>query len=289
MSMTSELSASISIHAPPRGATEEVGQIVGVDKFQFTPLREGRRAPKEPSAPRTYFNSRPSARGDDGHPAGFRRPVYFNSRPSARGDGGLRVRLHRWRRFQFTPLREGRRKSTGSGRARFPFQFTPLREGRLRLAFIIVGYFYFNSRPSARGDGRKKRYKVAVYPFQFTPLREGRRETAEMPRTIKISIHAPPRGATHQGSPRMVSPVDFNSRPSARGDGLPPRWSRWACYFNSRPSARGDCRFACCFLAFCISIHAPPRGATRWGNGGQYLHTSISIHAPPRGATNRSC
>ena len=99
---------------------------------------------------------------------------------------------------------------------------------------------YFNSRPSARGD-------------DFT-------ETAAM--MDKISIHAPPRGATLTSA--NVIPADAN--------------------FNSRPSARGDADVKKEIKALTISIHAPPRGATRVAlssasSGG------ISIHAPPRGAT----
>ena len=56
--------------------------------------------------------------------------------------------------------------------------------------------------------------------------------------------------------------------------------------FQFTPLREGrPCRFACCFLAFCISIHAPPRGATRHIRR-QTRHIHISIHAPPRGATN---
>ena len=32
----------ISIHAPPRGATADLQTKYNTDKFQFTPLREGR-------------------------------------------------------------------------------------------------------------------------------------------------------------------------------------------------------------------------------------------------------
>ena len=32
----------ISIHAPPRGATEETNDKLNENQFQFTPLREGR-------------------------------------------------------------------------------------------------------------------------------------------------------------------------------------------------------------------------------------------------------
>ena len=55
-------------------------------------------------------------------------------------------------------------------------------------------------------------------------------------------------------------------------------------YFNSRPSARGDHRRSSCRSAPSISIHAPPRGATR-GEAFPSPDDVISIHAPPRGAT----
>ena len=100
----------ISIHAPPRGATYEAQATYAQSIFQFTPLREGRPAlARRQRISATYFNSRPSARGDVsrkwfslpvllfqftplregrlGQNAEERRGTYFNSRPSARGDG----------------------------------------------------------------------------------------------------------------------------------------------------------------------------------------------------------
>ena len=62
-----EYAGAISIHAPPRGATIAHASDYHLRQvFQFTPLREGRRILK----PRlkkaySYFNSRPSARGDE--------------------------------------------------------------------------------------------------------------------------------------------------------------------------------------------------------------------------------
>ena len=121
----------ISIHAPPRGATTWRSIYADVTPFQFTPLREGRpkavchaeslgrisiHAPPRGATSRSrhqncsaHFNSRPSARGDRldrRRRLGF---SYFNSRPSARGDQnfGLCISGHL---FQFTPLREGRRR-----------------------------------------------------------------------------------------------------------------------------------------------------------------------------------
>ena len=166
---------NISIHAPPRGATGNTYALMIPDLFQFTPLREGR----------------------PGCGARHQKPRDFNSRPSARGDHQVAAEKDGQQRFQFTPLREGRhqpsrrasppsisihappRGATSLGQAARPcgiFQFTPLREGRLFL------------RKSRRRSGT-------------------------------ISIHAPPRGATIAGNAATADATNFNSRPSARGDG----------------------------------------------------------------------
>ena len=100
-----------------------------------------------------------------------------------------------------------------------------------------------------------------------------------------ISIHAPPRGATLRANRHVVRLDDFNSRPSSRGD----------TFFISRPCFIGLFQFtplregrhvSCgCFNGTIdISIHAPPRGATRLLRDG-HAGAAISIHAPPRGAT----
>ena len=78
-------SISISIHAPPRGATSQKNAKKGFTRFQFTPLREGRRA--------QYW---------------FPVPEVFQFTPLREGRHvpvGLRLTA---RIFQFTPLREGR-------------------------------------------------------------------------------------------------------------------------------------------------------------------------------------
>ena len=85
--------------------------------------------------------------------------------------------------------------------------------------------------------------RTSFFAFQFTPLREGRRllnlpinprqrisihapprgATADGYRGCgwhQISIHAPPRGATARCKMYCMLPADFNSRPSARGDEL---------------------------------------------------------------------
>ena len=78
--------------------------------FQFTPLREGRpMAEWQYVLPVWNFNSRPSARGDPTTPCHPAVPLDFNSRPSARGDSSFSSSERRFKAFQFTPLREGRR------------------------------------------------------------------------------------------------------------------------------------------------------------------------------------
>ena len=65
--------------------------------------------------------------------------------------------------FQFTPLREGRRRCWEKEPTREEFQFTPLREGRQHLKKFFCVLSYFNSRPSARGDQRQ--LSAALQPY----------------------------------------------------------------------------------------------------------------------------
>ena len=121
--------------------------------------------------------------------------------------------------FQFTPLREGRQRLMDELEELMRFQFTPLREGRLADSI----------------------FRALRHLFQFTPLREGRQaDQIHVESYQRISIHAPPRGATED---------------------LMKRWDYWE-NFNSRPSARGDSFKRFKSSGYIISIHAPPRGAT---------------------------
>ena len=217
-----------------------------VRRFQFTPLREGRRPAWRTCRNSNDFNSRPSARGDA--------PVSrvqsantgnFNSRPSARGDESSRtqesgagyISIH-------APPRGATRRTGHASQSRLISIHAPPRGATWLITRIMRLRDDFNSRPSARGDRCSRRSFCERGLFQFTPLREGRRDAGRRHgQRRQISIHAPPRGAT--GS---------------------------------------------CFLLFCrrfISIHAPPRGATRKGEQGIVV-CHISIHAPPRGATSAS-
>ena len=146
-------------------------------------------------------------------------------------------------------------------RNRVLFQFTPLREGRRPPPSRLQAAFYFNSRPSARGDRHRRRIVAARRNFNSRPSARGDKGGEADHQAAEISIHAPPRGATYgeiraatrrifqftllrEGRPDRYRSISsrayFNSRPSARGDGIASSKSRSASNFNSRPSARGD-------------------------------------------------
>ena len=98
------------------------------------------------------------------------------------------------------------------------FQFTPLREGRPCRARARIGTApNFNSRPSARGDRHEAQPANAVSISIHAPPRGATCEGRVMKAPAEISIHAPPRGATNKGKHQALR-HDFNSRPSARGD-----------------------------------------------------------------------
>ena len=186
-----------------------------------------------------YFNSRPSARGDvtKDNVIGV---ICISIHAPPRGATILCVNRKSIRKFQFTPLREGRLfrlqrdyhgalisihappRGATHARGLFGFlrlfQFTPLREGRLREEMCWHTKTKFQFTPLREGRRKGRAHGNIGVTFQFTPLREGRR-------ALMVC---------------MILPRDFNSRPSARGDG-------------TRRTSPGTAD---------ISIHAPPRGAT---------------------------
>ena len=211
-------------------------------------------------------------------------------------------------KFQFTPLREGRRYERPAITDWEAFQFTPLREGRPPLAECADSVTYFNSRPSARGDHRRKWRDSNAAGISIHAPPRGATCTAAL-RWLRstIPIHAPPRGATPPVPRHRRPPHHFNSRPSARGDRMSSAASLAWCYFNSRPSARGDC-LCCTHIRHCSNFNSRPsargdamsalplqigkhfnsRPSARgdpWGSVAHAPCASISIHAPPRGAT----
>ena len=127
--------------------------------------------------------------------------------------------------------------------------------------FAIAHGLYFNSRPSARGDPRR----------------------GNVTRRAVISIHAPPRGATKKiGSPCLW--LVFQFTPLREGRRISSNRSEWEREFQFTPLREGRPSETGIGKKRCISIHAPPRGATKLA-ALVLAHHQISIHAPPRGAT----
>ena len=209
---------AISIHAPPRGATQQVAHVQHNAQFQFTPLREGRQAFK-----------------------------------SNREGNNI---------FQFTPLREGRRRrhdlrgrrdlisihapprgatlAGGREKRRFIISIHAPPRGATRKKWYLKLTDDFNSRPSARGDEKQRRTRAATTThFNSRPSARGDRKGLQPRRHKRISIHAPPRGATPAPSADQHHQL-FQFTPLREG-----RRCDYAIYgrrvnFNSRPSARGD-------------------------------------------------
>ena len=147
----------ISIHAPPRGATRNAPTSAHTHEFQFTPLREGRRAAASMMVGLSSISIHAPPRGATPRKKrDFHEKNYFNSRPSARGDGhphgatgNAEISIH-------APPR-GATEAVGMVREKMVFQFTPLREGRQTRNQGDFRREHFNSRPSARGDQTPKK------------------------------------------------------------------------------------------------------------------------------------
>ena len=149
--------------------------------------------------------------------------------------------------FQFTPLREGRlRLRCAIGVHHSISIHAPPRGATRHSSSPPLHGYHFNSRPSARGDDQELQDQITAHTFQFTPLREGRHVTKDnVIGVICISIHAPPRGATRYGKAGMHR-APFQFTPLREGRHFPTCGKlKRNLNFNSRPSARGDYCFIC--------------------------------------------
>ena len=143
----------ISIHAPPRGATgrgnlHEYAWFISI----HAPPRGATWLERNSNYP-IYFNSRPSARGDTPRHRKQQTKAYFNSRPSARGDGNMRNVLDIYTISIHAPPRGA----------------TDVDMTTARLYIISI---HAPPRGATLPGARSYRHSTK---FQFTPLREGRR------------------------------------------------------------------------------------------------------------------
>ena len=142
----------ISIHAPPRGATDGAHEGLDAKKgFQFTPLREGRQRSRRLTRANTVFQFTPLREGRQSSASRRTRGIYFNSRPSARGDalisrllGCANISIH-------APPRGATTARVDCHANIFISIHAPPRGATSRQCAECVAH-YFNSRPSARGD-----------------------------------------------------------------------------------------------------------------------------------------
>ena len=142
------------------------------------------------------------------------------------------------------------------------FQFTPLREGRRKVQKRRVSIRLISIHAPPRGATPVCLLVVVDDKFQFTPLREGRRPCRRAPNDVGLFQFTPLR----EGRPVLI----INANVSQAFQFTPLREGRpqGRCAFcaggdfNSRPSARGDCHDGGYDAYEVISIHAPPRGAT---------------------------
>ena len=145
------------------------------------------------------------------------------------------------------------------------FQFTPLREGRRIVYNVYKRTGNFNSRPSARGD-------VAGYTYRrlydiisiHAPPRGATLPLFRVRQVQDISIHAPPRGATVDQYEHVTINGKFQFTPLREGRPALPLSAQTVRQFQFTPLREGrpDVTFYRSGQ-YAISIHAPPRGATR--------------------------
>ena len=168
------------------------------------------------------------------------------------------------RRFQFTPLREGRLSGSDGAPSPKEFQFTPLREGRQTLLVcnritveisihapprgatdLIVCDDVVNLNISIHAPPRGATVTITCerrYPIIsiHAPPRGATDITKGTIQARLISIHAPPRGATIENYDRIeVWEISIHAPPR----GATTKHSKIRLqhtHFNSRPSARGD-------------------------------------------------
>jgi len=123
--------------------------------------------------------------------------------------------------------------------------------------------------------------------FQSTPLREGRLlHTNIRYVTVRVSIHAPARGATVGVIvEQLVSEVSIHAPARGATCHTTGNATHHAC-FNPRPCARGDVYIPCQRVVFAGFQSTPLREGRLSDSSFSGSMIFVSIHAPARGATS---
>ena len=273
---------AVSIHAPARGATKQANLNCGGGGFQFTRPRGARLRQARHDGDDVGFNSRARAGRDTQRDATLGLLQGFNSRARAGRD---------WR-VQDTVARSGVSIHAPARGATFAFGLVPelpcfnsrARAGRdnHQSPHHQPG-LRFNSRARAGRDDMARVRRRSPERFN-SRARAGRDcpETAN-PEAVRVSIHAPARGATHvQLLPAGRIAVSIHAPARGATGQLAYTVVRLEFQFTRPRGARhGACA---CLPRMAVSIHAPTRGATIFLHHVLWSH-NVSIHAPTRGAT----
>jgi len=209
----------VSIHAPTRGATLDLGEA----RFDFLCFNPRPHAGGDPwiqirTADSMSFNPRPHAGGDSLTLKKGRKGACFNPRPHAGGDGPCFGAQAKKQRFNPRPHAGGdnyenkishpkivsihapTRGATGIKVQEAKcegFQSTPPRGGRRGRCRRRRSSARFNPRPHAGGDKQRNPYSHARDVSIHAPTRGATNMPMGSPRVRNVSIHAPTRGATH--------------------------------------------------------------------------------------------
>ena len=186
----------ISIHAPARGATEE--DAYGLIPFIFQSTL--------PRGERLY-------RGLGGFTCQkFQSTLPRGERPN------FSLILRSSRQFQSTLPRGERRLLQAAKSGVIKFQSTLPRGERLQLRSRVLPDSDFNPR-SREGSDRPKHGNVVLWKVFQSTLPRGERPCCRMPSllSIRISIHAPARGATTGAVPTTTGIEQISIHAPARG------------------------------------------------------------------------
>ena len=142
---------------------------------------------------------------------------YFNSRPSARGDEQRNRGRYNAQQFQFTPLREGRLALTLASCQGLHFNSRPSARGDASDVALLSGRNNISIHAPPRGaTGFLTPVLTTLHISIHAPPRGATLQGKRCRKATKISIHAPPRGAT--GSRQLDSPaIIFQFTPLREG------------------------------------------------------------------------
>ena len=159
------------------------------------------------------FNPRPRT-GGDGFGFQFVRPAVFQSTPPHGGRPWFRSSVVVSKVFQSTPPHGGRPLQKTITVADGVSIHAPARGATVVSTSSWSCQRCFNPRPRTGGDQSSANGNSTR--FQSTPPHGGRRLLGRHSQRLRVSIHAPARGATSQL--HLSRPLRFNPRPRTGGD-----------------------------------------------------------------------